>query len=197
MASRTLRRRAARHRHWLLVAACLGVAFAPIDLRRRARAGLLDAHVRLAALVPGGAPAAAAPLGNRARLLEAEVTRLRRALLQAGSASSLVASAPKAKLIPAEVLPITGAAGVLWRVAIDRGEQDGVRVGLPVLSDGVLVGRVASVTAATSEVLLLADPAFRVRASIARPDGDVEGLLLGTGAATLRLYTEADRSGRR
>jgi rod shape-determining protein MreC len=170
------------------VACCLAVAFAPLDLRRRARAELLDLHAWLLTVVPGvSAEAAVASDSNRVRLLETEVTRLRRALLEAGSASELVQQAPDVRLIPAEVLPLAGGADVLRRVALARGERDGVRPGQPVLADGVLVGRVANVTPATCEVLLVTDPEFRIRAALARPEGEVEGLLVGDGSALLRF----------
>ncbi len=188
MASRAIRRGAVRHRHWILVALCLGLAFLPLKVRRAARGALLDAHAWLAALVPGPeTDGADAEPSDAERLLAAEVTRLRRALVQAGGASDLVQQNPDVRLIPADVLPLKGGVDVVQRVALSRGRVDGVSPGLPVVANGTLVGRVATVTESTCEVLLITDPTFKIRATLARPDGEVEGLLVGDGSDRLRF----------
>ena len=181
-----------------MVAACLLVAFLPLGLRERVRARLLDLHARIHRALsrdPGGlAPdatlktsglALAAGQDVRSRLLEAEVLRLRRALLEARTARQVVALDPKARLIPAEVLPLAGKADLVKRMALARGTLDGVRPGLPVLADGALVGRVAEVTATTCEVRLITDPRFSIRASVPQGGQDVEGILRGDGSALL------------
>ncbi len=54
-----------------------------------------------------------------------------------------------------------------WRtVQIDRGTRDGVQVNCPVLTVDGLVGRVSSVGATRSQVLLMGDPNLRVGAAI-------------------------------
>jgi cell shape-determining protein MreC len=170
-------------RHWILVAACAGLVFMPAGLRAKARGALLDLHVRLAPQ-PATGVAVAPDDAARVRLLEAEVRRLRRALAAAGAASELLAD-PRVRLIPADVIPLEGKSGILSRVALARGRDDGVEPGQVVLADSVLVGRVATVTASTCEVLLATDPTFRIRATVSRDDQDVEGLLAGDGTATL------------
>ena len=47
-------------------------------------------------------------------------------------------------------------------IGIDKGSDDGIRVGMPVVTGAGLVGRVASVTGGRSQVQLLTDPDFRV-----------------------------------
>lgn len=187
MAASTMRRRRPqRRRHWWVVAGCLALAFAPLPGKRRARALALELHRKVARAVPlaGGSAAVGAPT-ERERLLAAEVVRLKRALLEANSSSELVRGRAPVELIPAEVLPLAGGADALHRVALARGRRDGVEVGLPVIAGDSLVGRVAQVAVGTCEVVLVTDPSFRVRASIARAEGEVEGLLRGDGSETL------------
>ncbi len=177
---------------------CLGLAFLPLSLRRKARGVLLDLHAKLASLMPGAPTSGATQVvDDRTRLLEVEVTRLKRALVEARAASGLIEGKPELRLIPAEVLPLRGGADVVQRVALARGSNDGVRPGLPVLADGALVGRVANVTATTCEVLLATDPTFKIRATITRENGEVEGLVLGDGSDLLRfepvVMNEAER----
>lgn len=184
MASRPRRTTGPRHRHWLLVAICVGLGCMPTDVRTKARSRLLDAHAALAVRF-GDAAAVASTSSSKVLLLQAEVRQLSRALAQAGAASELVADDSKVKLIPADVIPLSSTAGFLQRIALARGSVDGVSEGLPVLADGVLVGRVATVTRSTCEVLLVTDPTFRVRATLSRDGHDVEGMLTGDGSATL------------
>jgi rod shape-determining protein MreC len=145
---------------------------------------LLDAHAAIATRLNDTAPVSSAG-SSQVLLLQAEVRQLSRALAQAGAASELVADDSKVRLIPADVIPLASTAGFLQRVALARGSVDGVEAGLPVLADGVLVGRVASVTRSTCEVLLATDPTFRVRATLSRDGNDVEGMLTGDGSTTL------------
>jgi len=166
------------------VAVCLGLAFLPTDVRKKARSRLLDAHAAVALRLADSAPVVSST-SSRVLLLQAEVRQLSRALTQAGAASELVADDAKVRLIPADVIPLSSTAGFLQRVALARGTVDGAEEGLPVLADGVLVGRVATVTRSTCEVLLVTDPTFRVRATLSRDGNDVEGMLTGDGSETL------------
>lgn len=63
-------------------------------------------------------------------------------------------------------------------LTIDKGFRDGIRKNMPVISDRGLVGRIASVSANTSEVLLITDREGAVAAMIqqTRTPGVVEGL---------------------
>ena len=133
----------------------------------------------------GAKPAEASqqPENSRIALLEVEAQGLRRDLKAARATQELIQTQRNARGIPARVLPLAGGAGVVQRVLLDRGARDGVSIGLPVLADGVLVGRVEQATTATCEVRLVTDPGFRVRATVPRPNGPIEGMLSGTGEA--------------
>lgn len=187
--SRRGRRQRARG-SWGPVIVCLGLALLPLRVRQVARELLLDAHGAVHGLLgrPAADRLAADPTNHQVALLQAELVQLRRALRQANTAAEVVELDSDLRLIPAEVLPLAGSAdAALHRIALGRGRRDGVEVGQAVLAEGVLVGRVASVARATCEVRLVRDPQFRIRATIRRPDGDVEGLLRGDGAS---LYFE-------
>lgn len=64
-------------------------------------------------------------------------------------------------------------------VRIGKGSADGIRENRPVISPDGLVGKTTEVSAHTSEVLLVCDPACRVSAKIKRVD--VFGLVRGAG----------------
>ena len=67
-----------------------------------------------------------------------------------------------------------------WRsVQIDLGIRDGLRANMPVLTTEGLVGRVSSVSAATSQVILLGDRNCRVSARVDNPANDIG--VLGAG----------------
>lgn len=175
---------------WPIVVTALAVGLLPAQLRRAARDRLLDLHGRAQAWLGaarGLDPVADAPLDPRHVLQEAELLRLRRALLEAGAARELVQVVPSARLIPARATPLGSGVDAARRVLLHRGKIDGVAEGQPVLDgDGLaLVGSVARATDGTSEVRLVTDPSFRIRATLSRPAGDIEGLLRGDGSGTL------------
>ena len=64
-------------------------------------------------------------------------------------------------------------------VIINRGEQEGIEVGMPVETERGLVGRVIAVSPHAAQVQLLTDPAsaINVRLGTSRADGVVEGQL--------------------
>ncbi len=68
-----------------------------------------------------------------------------------------------------------------WNAAIiiDKGEVDGISIGMPVVNPLGVVGKVAEVTKRTSKVILLTDPSFSVAAIIqrSREGGLVSGTL--------------------
>lgn len=172
-----------------MVLLCLALAFAPASLRGRLRSRLLDLHGFVQRLAQDDDALADAPPetagGARIRLLEAEVLRLRRALAGAGTAQEVLELGRDVALIPAEVLPLGGPADLVHRIALARGSRDGVREGQPVLADGVLLGQVVTVGVSTCEVRLVSDPRFTIRASVARAEQEVEGLLRGDGSGLL------------
>ncbi len=71
--------------------------------------------------------------------------------------------------------------GFLRVAYINRGARDGIGVGMPVVTDLGLVGRITQVRAAASQVLLINDPNSSVSARLqtTRVDGSVRGQLSG------------------
>ncbi|MCZ7544401.1 MAG: rod shape-determining protein MreC [Anaerolineae bacterium] len=72
--------------------------------------------------------------------------------------------------------------GFMRTIYINRGARDGVEVGMPVVTELGLIGRISQVRAAASEVLLINDPSSGVSARLqtSRADGSVRGQLSGT-----------------
>ncbi len=62
---------------------------------------------------------------------------------------------------------------------INRGEGDGVRVGMPVLTHDGIVGQVSRVVGGTADVMLVADPSSRLGAVVQRTR--VRGTVVGAG----------------
>jgi rod shape-determining protein MreC len=73
----------------------------------------------------------------------------------------------------------------LHYVIINRGSDDGIRRGMPVVSQQGLVGRVAQVTATAARVELITDPASRV--SVRMQPSEVDGLLSGSITSELGI----------
>ncbi|MBI3725255.1 hypothetical protein HY251_15090 [bacterium] len=174
-------------RHWLVVLACLLVAALPERMRERIRGAALDLVSRASPGEPGGCEEASPTdreraLANRIALLETEQESLARDLEKAGAAREIAASADL-RLIPAEAFPLAGAADPVKRLVLGRGQRDGVRAGAPVLEGNALVGLTGLVTRDRSEVRLVTDPTFRLRATDARARQD--GLVYGTGGPLL------------
>ncbi|MEX1247711.1 MAG: rod shape-determining protein MreC [Anaerolineales bacterium] len=66
----------------------------------------------------------------------------------------------------------------LHYVIINRGSDDGIRRGMPVVAQQGMVGRVAQVTANAARVELITDPAAQV--SVRLQPSDVDGMLSGS-----------------
>lgn len=73
---------------------------------------------------------------------------------------------------------------------IDRGQRDGLKVGMPVVSILGVVGRIFEVGNSTAKVVLLSDPSFSVAALVQRTRES--GLLTGSleGLCRLKYLTE-------
>jgi rod shape-determining protein MreC len=69
----------------------------------------------------------------------------------------------------------------LRTITINRGTRDGLRVGMPVVTDQGLVGRIIEVQANGARVLLVSDPssAISARLQTTRAEGTVQGLVSG------------------
>lgn len=107
---------------------------------------------------------------NELKSLERENEQLRRALdfhLRA-----------RRDLIPAEI--IARSRDGWWQtLRVNKGASDGLRADLPVISLEGLVGKVASVSEHTADVLLLSDPTCRVAAQVLRTGA--HGIVAGRG----------------
>lgn len=67
-------------------------------------------------------------------------------------------------------------------LTINRGSADGLKVGMPVASEGSLVGKISEVSRSSAKVFLLSDPDFRVAgvAQESRASGIVRGVIGGS-----------------
>jgi len=85
---------------------------------------------------------------------------------------------PNFQLIAAEVIG-RDPSSYLHYLVIDRGSVDGIRLGMPVLTDAGLVGRISRVSQSSSQVMLLTDSQSAVGAYIqrSRATGVVQGNL--------------------
>ncbi|UYN91098.1 MAG: rod shape-determining protein MreC [Anaerolineales bacterium] len=73
----------------------------------------------------------------------------------------------------------------LHYIIINRGSDDGLRRGMPVVSQQGLVGRIAQVTATASRVELITDPGSQV--SVRMQPSEVDGLLSGSVTSQLSI----------
>lgn len=73
----------------------------------------------------------------------------------------------------------------LHYVIINRGSDDGIRRGMPVVAQQGLVGRVAQVTATAARVELITDPAAQV--SVRMQPSQVDGMLSGSVTGELGI----------
>ena len=71
-------------------------------------------------------------------------------------------------------------------LVINKGRNQGLEVGMPVISSGGIVGKVAEVGKSTSRVILVSDPNFSVAALIQRTRES--GLLTGTLQGFCRMH---------
>ncbi|MFE6743309.1 rod shape-determining protein MreC [Streptomyces tubercidicus] len=85
----------------------------------------------------------------------------------------------------AQVIAIGSAQGFSWTVTIDAGSRDGIRRDMTVLNGDGLVGRITTVGADTSTVLLAADPDFTVGTRMEKTNEI--GFANGQGVRSLRV----------
>jgi rod shape-determining protein MreC len=82
-----------------------------------------------------------------------------------------------------------GQYGFLRSIIVNKGTRDGITVGMPVVTDLGLIGRVWRVTASSSQVQLIIDRNSFVsgRLEISRSEGTMQGRGLETGSMRLRF----------
>jgi rod shape-determining protein MreC len=114
------------------------------------------------------------------RLREADIERAQlRELLQFKQAN------PTFQLLACEVIGRDSSA-LVRSITIDRGSADGVATGMPVVTARGLVGRITTVYASSSRVMLLTDQASSVSALIQR--SRATGVVQGQGQRGLALH---------
>lgn len=80
--------------------------------------------------------------------------------------------------------------GLLRTITIDHGQRDGLAIGMPVVTELGLVGRISNITSVSAQVLLITDTTSYVNARLqkANPDSSVvEGSVEGTAGGDLRM----------
>lgn len=126
-------------------------------------------------------------LRERSRLnLVAQVERENRTLRRLAAARErLEADAAIAEIINTASLPFIN------RIVIDKGSNQGIRIGQGVFNDEGVIGQLTRVDGDTSQALLLTDKRFWVAARLRRDDTLI--LLQGDGSGKLRLrFVPAD-----
>ena len=88
--------------------------------------------------------------------------------------------------------PVIGRSADYWwkKIILGRGSKDGIQEGFIVMGTGGLVGRITSVTAHTSQVLLVSDPTSKVGVGIVRSRqmGFIKGQ--GDDTATMEFFDD-------
>lgn len=132
-------------------------------------------------------------LGAEVSRLEAEIIDLQQQLSETRVLSALVDFArvhPENRYLAASVIG-RDPSPFLHYVIINRGSDDGLRRGMPVVTQQGLVGRIAAVTAGAARVQLITDPSslVNVRLEPSRAQGVLEGQI--TGDVTLGMIPQA------
>lgn len=86
--------------------------------------------------------------------------------------------------IAADVIDVEQS-GQLRTITVNRGTRDGVNVGMPVVTEAGLIGRIMNVSANAARVLLITDPTSAVSARL--QSNRVEGTVIGQLSGNLRL----------
>lgn len=140
------------------------------------------------------APRDLADLRQENANLEAEIARLQAQviLLQQENAEIQILSAlvdfakqdPGGDYVAAAVIG-RDPSPFLHYILINRGSDDGLRRGMPVVTSQGLVGRIAAVTASAARVQLITDPAISVNVQL--PSSGVSAVLVGSLSGEISL----------
>ncbi len=133
-----------------------------------------------------------ATLKQQVAELQNQIVQLQQDLNEADVLYALLGFArsnPDSQYIPAQVIG-QDPSPFLKYVLIDQGSDDGVRSGMPVVTNNGLVGRIDAVTASAARVKLLTDSTSMVNAVI--PDIDAECVVEGsvTGDLTIEMVSQ-------
>lgn len=120
--------------------------------------------------------------------LRKENADLRAALAKASAGAAELAAIKKElglrqlagkRLVPADVVS-TQPDSYRSYITINRGTADGLRVGMVVVVDGTLVGKVSSVDQLTAKVLVVTDPTFKVAGQVLHSGDGATGTVRGS-----------------
>ena len=113
-------------------------------------------------------------LQRETRVLRSDVLRVRELESLLGLRERMATETMTARVIAKDISPSFR----VVRLAIDRGEQAGVRAGMPVVANQGLVGQIRRVSGRFADVLLTIDPESRVDVVVgeSRTRGRIEGL---------------------
>jgi rod shape-determining protein MreC len=113
-------------------------------------------------------------LRREMRVLRTDTHRLRELESLLGLRERLATETVTARVIAKDISPSFR----VVRLAVDQGEQAGLRAGMPVVADEGLVGQVRRVSGRFADVLLTIDPESRVDVVVgeSRARGRIEGL---------------------
>lgn len=131
----------------------------------------------------------AAALDIRNKQLEAEINTLKEVEKENEQLRALLNFAqtrPRLELRGAQIVArVIGeeSTNFLDSILIDLGREHGVEVGMPVVTDQGLVGRISEVTDVTSKVLLLTDPSSSTSGLLA--ESRLNGVVRGSGSGDL------------
>lgn len=140
------------------------------------------------------APRDTAVLQNRNEQLEAEVARLQAEVIELKQQNSeiqvLSALVDFARVNPASDYLAANVIGrdpspFLHYVIINRGSDDGILRGMPVVTDQGLLGRVAAVTAGAARIQLITDPAMVINVSL--QSSRANAVLIGSQTGEISL----------
>lgn len=137
--------------------------------------GAVDGYVALR-----GAHEEAQALRGQLGEAHAEVNALREAQAENARLRAMLGYVEQSvdQEIVARVIGINPSAQYL-SLRIDRGEEDGVRVGMPVVTPDGVVGQVVRAVGSSADVMLLTDPASRIGGVVQRTR--VRATVTGTG----------------
>jgi rod shape-determining protein MreC len=126
-------------------------------------------------------------LKKQVDLLKAKVIKQQADLQEAGRLEK-IAEFRKAQSYTTVVAAVIGRDPSSWDASLilNKGNNDGIKVGMPVVAPLGVVGKIIEVGRSTSKAVLVSDPNFSVAASVARTRES--GLLTGTLQGVCRLH---------
>lgn len=119
--------------------------------------------------------------------LQAEVVRLRETgsdYTRLAAAVSYTSSVDNMDFLAADVIN-RDTSRALRTIIINRGTRDGIRVGMPVVTENGLVGRIIDVSASFSRVMLITSESSYISARL--QTSREEGIINGRTASTMRM----------